>query len=85
MKIGIIGTGTWGMALGRMLSINKHDVTMYSVFESEVKELDSLRIHKNLKGMIIPKEIVFTNDIKEAVIDFFKNRIIKVWNVLLSI
>ena len=69
MKIGIIGTGTWGTALGRMLSINNHDVIMFSVFDEHIKQLDKNRVHENLKGMIIPNEIKFTSNMKEVVED----------------
>lgn len=69
MKIGIIGTGTWGTALGRMLSVNNHDVIMFSVFDEHIKQLDKNRVHENLKGMIIPNEIKFTSNMKEVVED----------------
>ena len=69
MKIGIIGTGTWGTALGRMLSVNNHDVMMFSVFDEHIKQLDKNRVHENLKGMIIPNEIKFTSNMKEVVED----------------
>lgn len=69
MKIGIIGTGTWGTALGRMLSVNNHDVIMFSVFDEHIKQLDKNKFHENLKGMIIPNEIKFTSNMKEVVED----------------
>lgn len=69
MKIGIIGSGTWGCALGRLLANNNHEVLMYGHDLEEINQLDKNRTHKNLKGMIIPDSIVFTNDISKACIE----------------
>ncbi|MDO4501494.1 MAG: NAD(P)H-dependent glycerol-3-phosphate dehydrogenase [Erysipelotrichaceae bacterium] len=69
MKISVLGAGTWGMALARLLCLNQHEVTVYSAIPSEIDELASTRLHKNLPGMIIPDEIIFTKDLKEACID----------------
>ena len=66
MKIGVLGAGTWGMALARMLSNSNHEVMVYSALPSEIDELSTTRRQKNLPGMIIPEEIVFTKDIAEA-------------------
>jgi glycerol-3-phosphate dehydrogenase (NAD(P)+) len=66
MKIGVLGAGTWGMALARMLSKSGHDVCVWSALEAEIDELSATRRHKNLPGMIIPDEIVFTKEIAEV-------------------
>lgn len=66
MKIGVLGAGTWGTALARMLSENGNCVTVWSAIQKEVEELSSKRKHPNLLGMKIPENIVFTEDIKEA-------------------
>ena len=36
MKIGVLGAGTWGMALARMLANENHDVEVYPAIESEI-------------------------------------------------
>ena len=66
MKIGVLGSGTWGTALARMLALNGNEVVMWSALESEVKELCEKRVHPNLLGMKIPESIVITGDIKTA-------------------
>lgn len=66
MKIGILGAGTWGTALARMLAIDGNDVVVWSAIEDEVKRLSEKRVHPNLLGMKIPEKIVITGDIKEA-------------------
>jgi len=68
MKIGVLGSGTWGTALARMLAINGNDVVVWSAIEKEVETLSQKRVHPNLLGMKIPEQIVFTGDIKEACI-----------------
>ena len=37
-KIGVLGAGTWGMALARMLSNTGHDVMVWSALEQEIDE-----------------------------------------------
>ena len=65
-KIGVLGAGTWGMALARMLSHSGHAVTVWSAIEKEIDEFSATRRHPNLPGMVIPDEIVFTKDISQV-------------------
>jgi len=70
VKIGILGTGTWGTALAILLCDNGHDVTMWSKLEREAKELDESRDNiKNLPGARLPKDVKITLDLKEACTD----------------
>lgn len=66
MKISVIGAGTWGMALARMLCVSGHDVAVWSALENELEELRKTRRHKNLPNMEIPEEIKFTGSIEEV-------------------
>ena len=66
MNISILGTGTWGMALGRMLANAGRTVTMWSAIPSEIDSLAATRRHPNLPGMIVPDSVAFTKDIAEA-------------------
>ncbi len=63
-KIGVLGAGTWGMALARMLSNSGHSVTVWSAIEKEIDEFSVTRRHPNLPGMEIPQEIAFTKDVE---------------------
>lgn len=65
-RIGILGAGTWGIALARMLTISGHSVTVWSAIPSEIEELNQNHRHKNLPNMIIPNEIVFTQKIEQV-------------------
>lgn len=66
MRIGVIGAGTWGIALARLLCRKGYDVQVYSVISEEIDELDRNRVHKNLPGMTIPDSMRFTKDISEV-------------------
>ena len=66
VNIGILGAGTWGMALARMLSNTGHCITVWSAIEKEVENFSQQRIHPNLPGMHIPDDIVFTKNIQDA-------------------
>ena len=62
-RIGVLGAGTWGMALARMLANSGHSVTVWSALEQEIDEFSVTRRHPNLPGMEIPEAIEFTKDI----------------------
>jgi len=62
-KIGVLGAGTWGMALARLLANSGHSVTVWSALEREVDEFSATRRHPNLPGMVIPDSIAFTKQI----------------------
>ncbi len=66
MKIGVLGAGTWGMALSRMLANSGHEVLVWSAIASEIETYEKTRKHPNLKGMIIPDAVKFTLDIGEV-------------------
>lgn len=66
MKIGVIGAGTWGIALARMLTNSGHEVTVWSAIEYEIDELVKTRAHKNLPGMVIPSKTKLTKNLSEA-------------------
>jgi glycerol-3-phosphate dehydrogenase (NAD(P)+) len=68
MKIGVLGAGSWGVALTKLLAGNGHDVTVWSIDKDEVKMLSTEREHKTkLAGVKLPDSVKITNDIKEAI------------------
>ncbi len=62
-KIGVLGAGTWGIALARMLCNNGHSVTVWSALNKEIDVLSANRTHPNLPEMEIPSGVEFTKDI----------------------
>ncbi len=64
--VGVLGTGTWGTALARMLAVNGHAVTAWSPIKEEIEQLRATGKHPNLPEVDIPSSIHFTNNIEEA-------------------
>ena len=68
-KIGILGAGTWGMALARMLCVSGNDVLVWSALGQEIDNLSTTRVHPNLPGMKIPQELKFTKSMEDVCTD----------------
>lgn len=67
-KIGMIGAGSWGTALAVVLNKNGHEVTVWSVIESEILMLQEHQEHiDKLPGVKLADTIRFTTDLKQAV------------------
>ncbi len=66
ISIGVLGAGTWGIALARMLSNAGHSVTVWSAIEEEIDNLLSTRIHPNMPDTVLPSDIRYTKDIRTA-------------------
>lgn len=66
IKIGILGAGTWGVSLARMLCNAGISVTVWSAVASEIDNLSATRRHPNLAEAELPENITYTKDISEA-------------------
>ncbi len=66
MKIGILGTGAFALALSHILDKSDNDIIMWTAFKDEKDDLDENRVRSNLGNYRIPDNIRFTNDIEEA-------------------
>lgn len=66
-SIAILGAGTWGMALAKMLKNTNKNVTVWSALPDEIEELSKTSRHPKLPNVLFPKGIEYTKDIKSAV------------------
>lgn len=69
-RVGVLGAGSWGTALSLLLHGNGHEIVIWSIDKNEVEMLQKEREHKNkLPGVILPEDIVITNDLEEGMKD----------------
>jgi len=69
-KIGVIGAGSWGIALTSLLCKNGHQVTVYSAIYDEIVTLREKHEQVDkLPGVILPDSVDYTNDIQTAIAD----------------
>ena len=66
INLGVLGAGTWGIALSRMLVNVGHRVTVWSAIGEEIDILSSTRRHPNIPEIDLPFQIEYTKDIKIA-------------------
>ncbi len=67
-NITIIGAGSWGCALSRILGDNGHNVLLYDIDEETVKEINEF--HTNSKKLFtskLPNNVTATTCLKEAI------------------
>ena len=68
MKVGIIGAGSWGIALSVLLNKNGSDVTVWSILEDEINMLKEKHEHvSKLPGVKLPDTINFTTVLEKTI------------------
>ena len=65
-KVGVLGAGTWGMAVARVLCNRHHSVMVWSALPQEIEYIQKNRTHPKLPELEIPDDMEFTTDIKEV-------------------
>ncbi|WP_026515932.1 NAD(P)H-dependent glycerol-3-phosphate dehydrogenase [Butyrivibrio sp. MC2021] len=69
-QIGIVGAGSWGIALAYLLTKNGHDVIVWSRSQESVDKLTAYHGNEDkLPGVILPDCVRFTCNIEETVRD----------------
>lgn len=67
-KVGVIGAGSWGTALAKVLHTNGNHVTVWSIAEAEIAMLKEHHEHlEKLPGVKLSEDMLFTTDMKEAI------------------
>ena len=67
-NIAIIGAGSWGCALSRILGDNKHNVTLYDIDEKAVNEINTHHTNTSkLFDSLLPNNVTATTNLKEAI------------------
>ena len=70
MKVGIFGTGAYGLALSSVINDNNIDITMWTKFEDEKDMLEQTRKNDTLLlGYILPNNIMLTTSVEECMKD----------------
>ena len=62
--IGILGAGTWGTALAKLLVQNGHDVTLWSAIPAELTALQTTHRHPKLEGVVLPQALRFSDSLE---------------------
>ena len=71
-RVGIFGTGAYGISLALVSHRNKHDVIMWTKFPDERDYILANRENKVLPGVKIPDDIKVTSDLLEFTNNFYE-------------
>ena len=66
-KISIIGAGSWGTTIAKVLAENGHEVRMWCYREETVIQINRLRSSPRLPGISLPQNVIATNNLKECI------------------
>jgi len=67
-EIGIVGAGSWGIAIAVLLTNNGHKVTIWSALGSEIDMLIEKREHVDkLPGIKLDDSMIFTKNLEESI------------------
>ena len=70
MKICVLGAGSWGIALTKLLATNNHELTVWSIDPEEISMLKEFGQHTlKLPGVMLPGTVEYTTDIEIALKD----------------
>ncbi len=65
MKVGLFGTGAYGLALASVLVENKAEITMWTKFDEEKEQLEKTRRNDALlPNYVLPNNIVITTSVE---------------------
>lgn len=67
MKVCILGSGAYGIALSSILSKNKVSINMWTFSEEECSKLNETRISEKLKDYRIPENVIIKTNMEECI------------------
>ena len=62
----ILGAGTWGVAIAKLLSNNGHKVTCWARNKNLINELKEKYLHPKLPKVVLNEDIIFTNEFENS-------------------
>ena len=65
-RVGVLGSGAWGLALARLFSLEGHDVVVWSESEQTVERLRKTHAIPLPNDPELPAEVVLTTSVEEA-------------------
>lgn len=65
-RVGVLGSGAWGLALARLFSLEGHDVVVWSESEQTVERLRKTHVIPLPNDPELPAEVVLTTSVEEA-------------------
>ena len=66
-NITVLGSGSWGCALAILANKNKHKTSVWGIDKAQIDRINQTHYNEGfLKGIQIPEEIFFTNDLEES-------------------
>tara|TARA_Y100000748_G_scaffold15288_2_gene11985 strand:+ start:490 stop:1488 length:999 start_codon:yes stop_codon:yes gene_type:complete len=68
-RITFLGCGSWGGALGNLLSKKEFDVTMWHRNPQIIEQLEDTRQHYLVQDLLFTENIQFTNDIAKSIVN----------------
>ena len=67
IKVGVIGAGSWGTTLGKLLAEKGDDVTIWSYTQGPANDINERKENKDfLPGIILPDNLTATSDLHSA-------------------
>ena len=67
-QVGVIGAGSWGIALAKVLHTNGNGVTVWSIVKEEIAMRQEKHEHVDkLPGVALPEDMIFTTNLEEAI------------------
>jgi len=69
MKVTVLGTGAYGLALANMLNENNNDITLWTKFEEEKNILEKENKVKVLPNILLPNNFKYSTNLEESIKD----------------